>query len=190
MNLLDKNISYIIITSYKDELGEVKNSERNLYLEDSLYLLDYNIDKIGGFYKGNNEKSFFAYNLTKDNDTLRHDALFLLSKYEQESAIIKYNDSEIATKIFIDGRETPLRFTDYTPEGNNLSYFYNGLSFSFCETKHYNFLLEKKQLRNGMVIEYYNGTTWKEKLVENIELEWENSYKILSKYNKVRFSNR
>lgn len=60
MNLLDKNISYIIITSYKDELDEVKNSERNLYLEDSLYLLDYNIDKIGGFYKGNNEKSFFA----------------------------------------------------------------------------------------------------------------------------------
>ena len=40
--------------------------------------------------------------------------------------------------------------------------------------------------RIGMVVEYFNNNKWCEKLVEDPNKEWNNIYKLMVKYNKVR----
>lgn len=188
INLLDKNTSYIIISSFNKELSKEENDKNLFYLEDSLYLLDYEIEKVGGYYDGNSEKSIVAYNINKTSDQLRRDCLWLLEKYNQNCAVIKYKTDSFTKKIFKDGREKGLKNIEFNPDIASMSYFYNGLSFSFAETKNYSFLSNKEQLRVGMIVEYFNGLEWKEKLVENIDTEWVNSYNLLSKYKKIRFS--
>lgn len=189
INLLDKNTSYIIISSFNENFSREENEKNLFYLEDSAYLLDYEIEKIGGYYNGHSEKSIIAYNINKTSDQLRRDCLWLLEKYNQTCAIIKYKTDSNTKKIFKDGRERPLKHIDFDPDSISMSYFYNGLSFSFTETKNYCFLNNKDQLKVGMIVEYFNGIEWKEKLVENVDTEWTNSYNLLSKYQKVRFSN-
>lgn len=188
INLLDKNNSYIIITSFNKDYPKEENDKSLFYLEDSIYLLDYEIEKVGGYYNGSPEKSIVAYNNNKTSDQLRRDCLWLLEKYNQDCAIIKYKSDGYSKKIFRDGREKMLKNIDFDPDSNSMSYFYNGLSFSFTETKNYSFLNSKDQLSVGMVVEYFNGFEWKEKLVEDIDTEWSNSYGLLSKYQKIRFS--
>lgn len=185
-NFLNKNISYIIISVFDESLAKDENDKQTYYLEDSLYLLDYTLESLCSYING---KSIYAQNDLKSNDLLRRDALWLLEKYNQTYAVVKYKGDLEPRKIFIDGRETPLKISTYDQVNDNMSYHHNGLSFSFVETKNYRFLQNKEQLRNGMVIEYHNGKEWKEKLVENIDAEWNDSYKLLIKYNKIRFSN-
>jgi hypothetical protein len=37
-----------------------------------------------------------------------------------------------------------------------------------------------------MIVEFYNNDQWIEKVVENIDVEYERLYKLLIKYNKLR----
>ena len=106
--------------------------------------------------------------------------------FNQECGIIKYKNEKNATKVFRDGSEKPMSLIIYNSDLNNKTYLYNGISFSFLEEKRYYFPKERKELKNGMSLEYFNNNKWVQKEVIDINKEYDNLYKLLMKYEKVR----
>ena len=49
---------------------------------------------------------------------------------------------------------------------------------------------KKEDFKVGMIVEYFNNNQWNEKLVENPNEEWNNMYKLMLKYNKLRIQSR
>jgi len=156
-------------------------------LESILYGRDYSIIPIKEFYQGNYSDSIISYGRV-DNDNLRQDVLFLLNKFNQNFAIIKYLGESVIKKIFKDGSEIPVDMTLYNTDFDKASYLYNGYSFSFTESKRYFFITKKEDIKVGMIVEFFNNNKWIEKKVSNPELEYEKLYKLLMKYNKLRVS--
>lgn len=174
MNLTDKRISYMIISSDKiDDMMSI------------LWAKEFQIIPIKGYYKGQYENSIIAYS-DIDNDELRKEVIFLLNHFNQECAIVKYLDETIAKKIFSDGSEKPLGIVMYNTDDDNMSYLHNGISFSFVEQKRYWIPKSKDDLKTGMIVEYLNKDKWLEHEIKNPSQEWDNLFKLLIKYNKVR----
>jgi hypothetical protein len=73
----------------------------------------------------------------------------------------------------------------YNPD-SELSYIYKGLSFSFIESKRYWIPNNKEDFRVGMIVEFFSNNKWNEKLVENPLEEWDDIYKLMLKYKKLR----
>jgi len=187
LHLNDKNIHYIIITA-EIKNGEM-NKERNSLLEDSLFRRNYRVIKLGGVYNGVEEESFIAF---KDiapvlNNEIRYDAIELMDQFEQECAIVKYLGDESPTKICNDGSEIPMGLVKYNGNNQNRSYFYEGNTFAFTESRRYYKPSKKTDLKVGMVVEYLNDNKiWVEKKIVNLEKEYDNMYKLLIKYDRLR----
>ncbi len=174
MFLQQPNASYVILSSSKlDDMVSI------------LYAKEYQIIPIKGFYRGQYEDSVIAYGPV-DNDNLRKDTLFLLNHFHQDCAIIKYMGDSGAKKLFKDGSEKPLGIVMFNTDSENMSYLYNGTSFSFVETKRYWKPTKKEDFRVGMLVEYFSNNKWYEKKVENPNNEYEDLYKLLIKYDKIR----
>jgi hypothetical protein len=45
---------------------------------------------------------------------------------------------------------------------------------------------KKEDFRQGMIIEYFNNSQWNEKIVFDLDTEWDKMYKLLVKYDKIR----
>jgi len=174
MNLDDKRVSYILISSDKiDDISSV------------LWAKEYTLIPIKGFYKGQYEDSVLAYS-DIDNDALRKDTIFLLNHFHQECAIIKYLGESGAKKIFSDGSEKLLGIIMYNTDAENKSYLYNGISFSFIEQARYWKPSKKEDFKIGMVVEFFNNNKWYQQEVKNPSKEFEGLYKLLIKYDKIR----
>jgi hypothetical protein len=174
MDLTNKNLSFILLSSDKIES-----------MLSILYAKDYQILPIKGFYRGQYENSALAFS-DVDNDELRKELIFLLNHFDQECGIIKYKGETGAKKIFRDGSEKPLGIVLYNTDSDNVSYLYNGLSFSFVEQVRYWKPTKLEDFKVGMIVEYLNNNKWFEKKVENPEDEWDRMFKLLSKYDKLR----
>lgn len=184
-NLSDPNISYLLISPEK---SNNLPSDNNLNCEkvcSILYSKDYTVIPVTGYYENKYEKSFIAIN-PSDNDSLRFDAIYLMDKFEQESVIVKYKGEEVATKVEADGSEKPMSVAIYDSDSKNKTYLHNGVSFSFVEKKRYFFPKKKEDLKNGMVIEFFNNNKWTQRQVINVESEYDKMFKLLIKYEKVR----
>jgi hypothetical protein len=168
------NSSYVIISS--DKLDDITSI---------LYAKEYQIINLKGFYRGQYEDSIIAFGRV-DNDNLRSDVIFILNHFQQECAIIKYLGEPGAKKIFQDGSEKPLGIVMYNTDSENMSYLYNGSSFSFVESVRYWKPKIKDDFKVGMLVEYFNKNKWYERVVENPTDEYEKLYKLLIKYDKVR----
>ncbi len=184
MNLLDKNVNYIIISAYSAKKSDYDNTIALRRLENKLYLKEYSIYKLNS---GNNECYYYAYkNCT--NKELRYDAIELLDEFKQEYIYVKYfNESDIK-KIFFDGMEKVYTIENY--QGNNSSndFFENGYSFSFKEKKMY-YTPSKTDLKEGIIYEYKNNSgIWLEKKVIDPEREYNNLFELLIKYKRIRIS--
>lgn len=172
---LDKtNTSYAIISS--NRLDDVVSI---------LYAKEYQVIYLKGFYRGQYEDSVLTFGRV-DNDNLRKDILFLLNHFGEDCAIIKYLGDSNAKKLFKDGSEIPLGIVMYNTDAENISYLYNGVSFSFVESKRYWKPTKKEDFRIGMLVEYFSNNKWYERKVENPIDEYEKLYKLLIKYDKVR----
>lgn len=174
IDLENTTASFMIISS--DKLNDIISI---------LYAKDYQIVPLKGFYQGKYEDSVFAFGKF-DNDTLRHDALQLLNLFHQDCAIIKYSGEKAVKKLYKDGQEKPLGVVLYNTDSDNISYLYNGVSFSFVESKRYWKPTKKEDFRVGMLVEYLNNNKWYQKEVKNPKEDYEKFFKLLIKYDKVR----
>ena len=174
LGLEQPNTSYIILSS--DSLDQMVSV---------LYAKEYRILPIKGFYEGNFEDSIMAFG-SGDNEELRRDAIFLLNKFGQDCAIVKYLGESDAKKVFRDGSEDPMGIVMYNTESSNKSYIHGGISFSFVEKMRYWMPKGADDLKAGMIVEYMNNNRWHEKIVVNPREEWEKMYRLLLKYEKLR----
>lgn len=191
LNLNDKNTHYIIITANKKGVGKEMNEKRNSLLEDSLFRRNYRLVKLGGIYEGVEEDSFLAFKdvLPIVNNEIRYDVIELMDQFQQEAVIVKYLGEETPKKVTIDGGENPMGLVKYSGDTDNRSYFYDGVSFSFSERKRYYTPTKQSDFKEGMVVEYLNDNKiWVEKEVVNPEKEYNDMYKLLIKYNRIRCS--
>ncbi len=175
IDLTNPKISFILLSS--DKLDDMVSI---------LYAKEYKIIPIKGYYKGQYEESVIAYNDDNDNDELRKDLIFLLNHFHQECGIIKYLGETNVRKTFVDGSEKPMGVVIYNTDADNISYLYNGVSFSFVEQVRYWKPTKKEDFRVGMLVEYFNNNKWFEKLVENPNDEYDKIYKLMIKYDKIR----
>jgi hypothetical protein len=166
------NSSCVIISSSND-------------VESVLYGKDYTLIPIKEYYNGEYNDYLISYSRIS-NDVLREDTLFLLNRFNKNFALIKYIGESSFRKIFKDGSESLLEFTLYNTDMTLASYIYNGYSFSFKEKIRYSFPSKKEDIKNGMILEYFNNNLWIKKLVSNVDTEYDKLYKLLIKYNKVR----
>ncbi len=186
INIFDSKTNFILFSPEKSKntLEENKvNCERACSI---LYSKDYTLLSVIGIYQGEKEQSYLCYPNKMDNDKLRNDGLYLMKFFEQESVIIKYHGEDNITKIDENGEEIKMKYSFYSDDDANKTYLFNGISFTLTEQKRYHFPKSKSELKNGMKIEYFNNTEWSEKIIENLNIENEELYELLMKYNKVR----
>jgi len=184
MNLLDRTASYIIISAYNN--NSYDNEILTRRLDNVLESMGYITIDIDGFYNGSYEKSFLAYK-DQDNKKLRMDAVKLMGDFHQENIIIKYENYNIAHKLFNDARQIPLNMVIYNGDSDTKSYLFGTQSFTFIDCKNYKNPSSKDDFKTGSIIEYLNNNNeWTEKVVIDVDKEYENLYKILIKYEKVR----
>lgn len=184
-NLKDSNISYIIISPEKNTNSQIANHHLCEQLCSILYSKDYTIIPIQSYYESKYDKTFIAIS-SSNNDSLRMDSLHLLELFKQDSIIVKYRNETEPTRIKFDGSENGLSILIYESNDNDKIYLYNGWSFCFHDKKRYLFPKKKDDLKNGMIIEYFNNNRWCSKKVLNIDMEYDRMYKLLMKYEKLR----
>jgi hypothetical protein len=174
LDLENPKLSFILISS--DVLDDMMSI---------LYAKNYQMLPIQGYYQGQYENSALAFS-SIDNDELRKDLIFLLNHLKQDCGIIKYKGETGAKKVFSDGSEKPLGITLYNTDSDNVSYLHNGLSFSFVEQVRYWKPTKVEDFKTGMVVEYLNNNKWCQRKVQNPKQEWDDMFKLLVKYNKLR----
>jgi len=184
-NLIDPNISYMLLSATKEGSNDLTNKIQNEKLNSILYSKDYNIIPVKGYLNGIWEDSFIAV-CAYDNETLKTDVIFLIDYFNQDSIIVKYKGDTICKKIKMDGSEKNLGMIKYNSDEKNKTYIWGGNSFSFIEEKSYLFPKSKEDLKSGMIVEYFNNEKWTQREIKDLESEWENIYKLMSKYNKLR----
>lgn len=178
MDLSNINSSYLII--HGDKIDDIVSV---------LYAMDYNIIELKTFFKGVYGNAIIATN-NISNDELRKNSIFLLTHFNINHCIIKYNGDMSIKKVYQDGREDLLTLSVYNTDENKISYILNGISFSFLDQTRYWKPKRHDDLKKGMVVEYLNNNDkWCEKKVDNPLLEYNNFFKLLIKYDKVRVEN-
>lgn len=174
IDLNNPKLSFILLSS--DKLDDMMSI---------LWAKNYQIVPIKGYYKGQFENSALAYS-NVDNDELRKDLIFLLNHFHQDCGIIKYLGETGVKKIFSDGSEKPMGITLYNTDDENVSYLYNGMSFSFVEQVRYWKPTKPEDFKVGMVVEYLNNDKWYQRKVEDPNSEWNSIWKLMIKYDRVR----
>lgn len=186
LNLLDKNVGYLIVSPFQSRLSDVENLVELSKIQSILYSREYSLISLTGYCGGNWDKSYIAYN-DNHNELLREDATFLLKNTAQSEVVIKYKNEEFLKLLSETGAESLLSMHGYSENVTESKiYIYNGFYFTLRPEKKYKLIESKSDLKSGMKVEYYNNEKWNEKVVQNIDLEYENMYKLLIKYNKLR----
>ena len=186
LNLQDVNISYLIVSPEKKDSHPNDNAFFCSKTVNLLYAKDYTLIPLKGYQNGAYENVYIALS-ANDNDTMRSDGVYLISEMNLDDVIIKYSGETQIKKISYDGSERVLELNFYDSAINEKAYITNGISFTLKETKRYYFPHKKTDLKSGMFIEYMNNERWVKRKIENVDLEYERMYKLLMKYEKLRF---
>jgi hypothetical protein len=183
-NLTDKDISYIIINPSNESNLNIDSKFLCDKVCNILYSKEYTIFPITEYYNGDYQKCFIAVS-SDGNDRLRKDSQYLIEEFNKDYLILKYKGEDNIKKLMSDGSESLLNVSFYE-NSNDKVYLYNGVFFSFKHQKRYQMVQDKKQLKDGMVIEFNNNDEWIERKIVSIDSEYEKLYKLLIKYNKLR----
>lgn len=186
LNLIDENVAYLLVSPYQENISEDDNFLAMNRVQSLLYNREYSLISLTGYSGGKWNKSYLAYN-NKDNQTLREDALFILEMTNQKEIAIKYEGDTKLRLINIDGGESTLSLQNYSENSNSYKvYIYNGYYFSLVPEARYFMIESKNQIKTGMKLEFFNNDRWNEKVVYDVDKEFENMYKLLIKYKKLR----
>lgn len=185
LNLTDPNISYLIISPESNKLSQLDNHITCERVCSILYSKDYTIIPINSYKNGLSDRSFIAIS-PNSNDDIRFDSIYLMDKFDCNSTIVKYRGEYDAVLIEKSGAERLLGLNIYDSNIEKKAYILEGVSFTFDIKKRYFFPKEKSELKNGMILEYFNNNKWTQKTVSNIDTEYDKLYKLLMKYQKIR----
>lgn len=168
----NKDSKYILVVPNK------VNSSAN-YLWGIGYIVD--------FFKNNEGKDcIIAYHPDFDNQRMNLDVLIMQKHSLLENAFIKYLGNEYITSIDSNGKEIPNKI-DYYNTSESINYFIlNDLVFSFLPMKRYFYPKDKSSFKQGMVVELFNNNKWQEKIIENVDDDFDNFLKLFISHNKVR----
>lgn len=190
INFSDPNISFILFSPEKENLSSDENNSRFEKACSIFYSKEYTLLNVIGHYNDNYEKSIIAFPPSDNNDLIRKDSFQILETFDQDSVIVKYTGTPKAHKLFNTGNENILSVAYYDSNIDNKTYMHDGLSFSFKEEKKYYYPKNKKDLSNGMIVEYFNDNVWKKRVITDLENEYDLLYKLLIKYQKLRYENQ
>lgn len=186
MDLGNKKSYYIIISAYSDKQDDYTNKVMSSNLEDALYLKDYSIYKLGN---GTNKIAYIGYKESateEDNNELRYNAIELMDRFYQTSVVVKYYNEKKPKRILENGSEKSLKLTNFNGDMDN-SYYNEGSSFSFVDEQEYFIPNKKSDIKEGMIVEIKNNNNeWIPREVDDPDKEWENMYKLLVKYNRIK----
>ncbi len=172
MDLENKDIGYILSSDIKG-------------LSSYLYSRGYRILELKEYYQGAFQNFLLAWS-NNPNQEVKKESLDIIRNFNQEYIIFKEINQLNIKKT---SKKDPEKYVDiimYNTDSENKSYIYEGVSFSFIERPTYTFPKNKEDFKNGMIIECYSTNGWISKMINNVDSEYENIYKTLSKYNKVR----
>lgn len=185
INLNDINLSFLLTSPEIDGLSQFENNHRNNTFVNVLYSMNYSLFPVYAYAKGIYEKNYLAI-CSEDNDTLRKEALFLMSQFNKKEVFVKYKGQTLLTKITEQGDEIPMEVNYYDNNSEKKTYIHEGVSFTLNEKKRYFFPKKKEDLKSGMLVEYFNNNMWYQKRVTDLDSEYEKMYKLLIKYEKLR----
>ena len=168
---LQNDHSFILTTSYPGIISY-------------LYSREYNILDIKSYYNGVFEDCYLAFTKV-DSKEMRKDALHLLEYFGPDNIWVKYPNDKYIRNIYPSGGEQIQSILEYNTDPSLKSFILNGISFSFKDEVDYVFP-NTSDIKTGMLVECLTSTGWKEKTVERLNPELQNSYNLLVKYNKIR----
>lgn len=150
-----------------------------------LFSRDYFLYELKSYYNGHFENCYLAFT-EMESQELRKDSLHLIEHFGTDDLYIKYRNDNLIRLLHASGGESPYSILEYNTNSAYKSYIHNGISFSLIEAAEYYYPTNKNDLKNGMVVECLTTKGWQEKVVENSEIEYQKSYGLLMKYQKLR----
>lgn len=184
--LTDPKISFILLNPENKSVSELQNNWNYERLCSVLYSKDYTVIPIKELYQNQYSRSFLGISGCSNNDEFRLEVLSILEFLDIEESIIKYLDTSDPVKIEKSGKETPLKFSVYESDDNSKTYIHEGVSFCFKESQRYFIPKKKTDLKEGMVVEFFNNNKWNKKQIIKLDDEFDKMYNLLIKYEKLR----
>lgn len=181
MKLNDPSIKFI-------SLGVKQNSNA---VANWLNANGYDVVKFNQVHLNEEKICWMGISTEKTNNDVRFDAIKLLFHLNESMAIVKYGGEYTAKGLYANGSEFIIGIDkwDDNPDKNTWGMVREGLFFSFKKKKRYYYIKEENELSKNLIVEIKdNKGNWKERLVLDPELEWENMYQLLSKYERVRIA--
>jgi hypothetical protein len=184
--LTDENTTYILICPESEKASKLENYWNCERACSVLYSKDQTVLPINELRRGKYYKNYLGISSLSNNDEIRKEYLHILEFLDLESCIIKYVGEQQPKLLHKSGQEKLLSFSTYESVEDSSIYIHDGVSFCFKEVERYFFPNKKEQLKNGMIVEYFNNNKWNKKQIDNIDEEFDKMYKLLIKYNKLR----
>jgi hypothetical protein len=170
--LKDLNISFLLVESDRSLLSY-------------LYSREYQLLELKSYQDGVFNDCVIAFT-DISNSELRKDSLHIIKHFERQNILVKYKDSHLTSKVYNTGDEKPHSILEYNTNPNLKSYIHNGVSFSFKEEDQYYFPKDKSEFKTGLLVECFTTNGWIERKVDQVDIEYDKTYKLLVKYQKVR----
>ena len=172
MKLLDKNTSYMIISS--DNIDDVISV---------LYSKEYSFLDIKEYY--NKKDHILAYNYLSTNEELKNDALFILKNLKINHIYLKNKGEYTLNEVSFKANSNSYNIVLNEELDDNL-YICDGIFFSIKKIKKYWSPKNLGDLSTGMIVEYQNKGIWEKMEIKNPIDDYNSFLKLFIKYNKVR----
>ena len=177
MGFQDLDVSYIII------------SDTNIdNISSYLYSRDYKLIEMTKFKDGTFTDCLVGITEKIKSDVMS-DINHISNHFKLQFVIAKFFGDECPVRLNENGTIDDLDLIMYDTNLDLDSYIKDGVSFSFVKKKKYSYPKEKKDFKVDMIIECYSSNGWIEKIVKDVDSEFDSIYSILSKFDRVRVSN-
>jgi hypothetical protein len=177
MDLNSPDISYVLFSD-----GDLDGTYFHMSLTNN-----YQVNEIKTYLNGNYGSAVLAIPKNNiDQRTIKEDVMSPILKMGCKRAVVKYPGKTHPSLLFPNGSEKPLNPIPYNTDGSRLTYIVEHLTFAFDEMRTYVFIEKKEELHNNMIVECHDGTKWVERQIIDRDTEYEQLYKLMMKYRKVR----
>lgn len=153
-------------------------------IESLLYSRGYILQTIQKVVDGQGSEALLAYKNSAGED-LERDIFELFDKAHLDSVILLHDG--FYTHIKGQGSRIELEIsTDQSSGGDELFFVIKERPLFFSPKKLYKDILQKEELIGEKMVQIFNQNRWQTMIIENLDEDWNNIYKLFAKYNKLR----